>query len=337
MNNIQSLLNPYDQTTSNLLNTTSQQLGKESYNIKVFIQKNGHSIDHAIRALYITNLVVVAVNLLLLVAGVVLILLHWHPGFFIFIFLCWILAMACWFLTGIDFFFHIFAEDTCTALEEFKDNPVNSSLSALLPCAKALKSETVFIALGQTVHDFITQLNINMNIMPKELGLDETQYKNVFGHKKICDPFAGPPDYKYLADTCPKHAIPIKDLPNILENFTCDTETSSLKSCKGDGKFLPKPTYLMANAYIRSIEYLTKVYPDLENLIHCSFVKDRISDIVLHQCKPFKTPAYGLWASMLCLSISMVLLVLLWLAKAYQVHHPTCFSKCSIIPRHEEP
>uniref|UniRef100_A0A803N4C0 Uncharacterized protein n=1 Tax=Chenopodium quinoa TaxID=63459 RepID=A0A803N4C0_CHEQI len=183
---------------------------------------------------------------------------------------------------------HGFAEDTCTALEDFKDNPVNSSLSSLLPCANALKSQTVITVLGQTVHDFITQLNLNMKIMPKELGLDELHYENAFGDRKICDPFAGPPDYKYLAGKCPKHAIPIRELPGILAKFTCDNELSSLESCKGKGKFLPKPTYLMAYAYIRSIEYLTNVYPDLENLIHCSFVKDRISDVVMHQCKPFK-------------------------------------------------
>lgn len=122
----------------------------------------------------------------------------------------------------------------------------------------------------------------------------------------------------------------------ILARFTCDSEITSLESCKGKGKFLPKPTYLMADAYIRSIEYLTNVYPDLENLIHCSFVKDRISDVVLHQCKPFKASSYVLWTSILCLSTTMVVLVLLWVAKSYQ----DCgrrFSKCSIKPMHDEP
>ncbi|XP_021714471.1 uncharacterized protein LOC110682440 isoform X1 [Chenopodium quinoa] len=155
MTNIKALLTPYDQETCILLDATSLQLGNESHNIKKFIQKNEHSIDQATWALYITNLVVVTVNLLFLVASVVLILLHWHPRFFILIFFCWILTMACWFLTGIDFFFHNFAEDTCTALEDFKDNPVNSSLSSLLPCANALKSQTVITVLGQTVHDII--------------------------------------------------------------------------------------------------------------------------------------------------------------------------------------
>lgn len=122
----------------------------------------------------------------------------------------------------------------------------------------------------------------------------------------------------------------------ILARFTCDDNDTSFESCKGKGKFLPKPTYLMAYAYIRSIEYLTNVYPDLEDLIHCSFVKNRISDVVLHQCKPFKVSTYGLWKSILCLSITMVILVLLWMAKAYQ-DHGRCFSKCySITTRHQE-
>ncbi|XP_057542915.1 uncharacterized protein LOC130821247 isoform X1 [Amaranthus tricolor] len=336
VSSIQSLLCPYDQPTCLLLNSTAQQLGTQSYNIKKFIINNDHSIDQALRALDITNLVVVAVNLLFLVSGLVLIFLYWHPGIFFIIFVWWILTMTCWFLTGIDYFIHNFAEDTCTALEEFHHNPQNSSLSSLLPCAHALKSQNFVMAIAQTVHDFITQLNLNMNsIMPKQLGLDGTNYEKVIGTRKICDPFAGPPDYQFQTGKCPKKAIPIRDLPDILAKFTCESE-SSMESCNESGKFLPKPTYLMAYAYIRSIQYLTNVYPDLEDLIHCSFLKNTISDVVLHQCKPFKATTYVLWASILCLSISMLLLVLLLVAKAYQ-HHGRFLIKSPITPTYGQP
>lgn len=211
---------------------------------------------------------------------------------------------------------------------------MNSSLSTLLPCADALKSESVMVKFGETVHNFITELNLNINVVPKELGVDETNYDNVLGDRKICDPFSGPPDYTYLEGKCPKDAIPIRDLPDILARFTCNDGISS-ENCKGNGKFLPEPTYLMAYAYIRSIQKLIDIYPDLEDLIHCSFVKDRISDAVLHHCKPFKVSTYLLWVSMLCLSIIMVVLLLLWVAKAY-LDRGRRFSRCSIIPRHEQ-
>ncbi|KAK9670256.1 hypothetical protein RND81_13G189600 [Saponaria officinalis] len=335
MNTIQTLLCPYDQTTCVLLNTTSYQLGTQSRSIRQFMLKNGHTIDQAISVSYMTNVIVMVTNLLCLVGGLVLLFLHWHPGLFSIILLCWILAMACWALTGLDFFLHTFAEDTCTALEDFMNNPLNSSLSSLLPCANALKSQTIVLQLGRTVHDFVTQLNSNIDVMTKELVFTQVNHVNsVFGNMQICDPFAGPPDYQYLAGQCPKHAIPIRDLPDILARFTCENEISS-NVCTGSGKFLPKTTYLMAYAYIRSVESLIDIYPDLENLIHCSFVKDRISDVVSHQCKPYKFSTRLLWASVLCLSIVMVSLLLLWVAKACQEHGKS-FTNCSIVPIHEE-
>ena len=51
--------------------------------------------------------------------------------------------------------------------------------------------------------------------MPKQLGLDGTNYEKVIGTRKICDPFAGPPDYQFQTGKCPKKAIPIRDLPDV--------------------------------------------------------------------------------------------------------------------------
>lgn len=63
-------------------------------------------------------------------------------------------------------------------------------------------------------HCFL-QLNLNINIIPKELGLDEAYYVNVLDDRKICDPFAGPPNYEYRTGRCPKRAIAIRDLPDV--------------------------------------------------------------------------------------------------------------------------
>ncbi|KAJ8430281.1 hypothetical protein Cgig2_024713 [Carnegiea gigantea] len=248
------------------------------------------------------------------------------------IFLCWISTMTCWLLTGIDFSLHNFAEDTCTALEDFKENPQNSSLSSMLPCVDALKSQGVMVQIGQTVHTFITELNSNINVIPKELGINVARYNHVLGNeRKICDPFSGPPDFTYLQGECPKNAIHIRDLPDILARFTCNDNKISMEPCKGYGKFLPETTYLMANAYIRSVQNLIDVYPYLEDLIHCSFVKDRVSDVVLHQCKPFRKCTYGLWVSTLCLSLCMTVLVLVWVAEVY-LNWGRSFPWCSVLP-----
>uniref|UniRef100_A0A5B7AY35 Uncharacterized protein n=1 Tax=Davidia involucrata TaxID=16924 RepID=A0A5B7AY35_DAVIN len=328
MEEMQNLLRPYDPKTCHILNLTANRLRRESQMIHFFVTKNEHSIDQAIQSSYIANLVVVTVNLVLLVAALVLLLLHWHPGFFIIIFFCWILTTLCWVLTGFNFFFHNFAEDTCSALEDFEQYPQNNSLSSLIPCVNS--SYKILVKIGFTVHTFITELNAKIGELHELLGLDE-QVENFLELQKICDPFSGAPNYSYTPEKCSKDAIPIGDLPNVLSRFTCYKENATEK-CEGDGRFLPEASYVMAWAYSRSIQDLINIFPDVQSLIQCSFVKDAFTDAVLNQCKPFRAQSRMLWSSMLSLSIVMVVLVLIWVAKAYQ-DRGRCFSMCSIIPR----
>ncbi|KAL8160731.1 hypothetical protein V2J09_002268 [Rumex salicifolius] len=292
---IQAYLCPYDSKTCALLNTTTYQLGDGSLAIKQFMHKNGHFIDTAISLLLI--------------------------------FICWILTTTCWVLTGVNFFLHNFAEDTCAALQSFLVNPNNSSLSSLLPCENLLKSQHILIQIGQIVYDFVTEMNSRIVELPKELGLYESsKYSDLIGSPKICDPFSGPPNYTYVQGKCPDHTISIAQLPHILEKFTCSNNGSSLISgC------LPESYYSIAYAYIRSIQDLIGAYPDLDGLIHCSFVKFRLSDAESRHCRAFKVSTKRLWISMLCLSTAMAALVLLWIAKAF-LDRGRSYSLYSITP-----
>ncbi|XP_059639662.1 uncharacterized protein LOC132282046 [Cornus florida] len=158
MEDMQNLLGPYDPHTIVLLHSTASGLGRESQMIQQFVRKKERLIDKAIQASYIVHLVVVIVNLVLLVAALVLLLLHWHSGFIIIIFFCWILTTLCWVLTGFNFFFHTFAEDTCSALEDFGENPQNNSLSSLVPCVSSTDSDKLLVKIGYTVHSFMGEV-----------------------------------------------------------------------------------------------------------------------------------------------------------------------------------
>ncbi|KAI3790446.1 hypothetical protein L2E82_03489 [Cichorium intybus] len=71
-------------------------------------------------------------------------------------------------------------------------------------------------------------------------------------------------------------------------------------------------------AYIQSIENLIATYPDLQSLAGCTPVKHAISDVALHQRKPFKTSVRFLWACIFTGSIDMMMLTLLLIVKACQ-------------------
>ncbi|XP_052197097.1 uncharacterized protein LOC127804290 [Diospyros lotus] len=325
MDQMQKLLLPYDPKTADLLNSTHLRLGHEWRMIGKFTGKNGRIMNASIQISYIANLAVVTVNMAFLVAAIVLLLLHWHPGFVIIIFFCWTFTVLCWVLTGFDFFFHTFADDTCLALEDFEQNPQYSSLSSVLPCTNSSHADKVLVGIGRPVHNSIREMNSKLTeYAGVVLRIDELNENSI-----VCNPFSGEPNYRYMPEKCSKGAIQIGDLPRFLSKFTCYQENAG--SCESEGRFISEASYTMIWAYSNAIQDLINIFPDLQSLIHCSFVKEAFSNMVLHQCRPFRASTRRLWYCMLSLSIVMVVWVLLWAAKAYQ-DRQRAFSLCSIIP-----
>ncbi|KAM7510486.1 hypothetical protein LguiB_009361 [Lonicera macranthoides] len=328
LQDMEILLRPYKHRTCELLNETTRQLDKGSQEIHGFVDKNRHTSNQAVETLYIANLVVVSVNMAFFIAALVLLLLHWQPGFVLIILFCWILTTLSWMMTGFDFFIHTFMEDTCLAFEEFNNNPQNSSLRSMLSCADSSAADKILVKIGQNVHKIISELNSKIREIHELLLL--TGKDDLLGVSEICDPFSSGPGYRYVPENCPKDAIAIGDIPNVLSRFTCFKQNST-RSCKANARFLPESAYNKAWAYSHSIQDLINVFPDMQNLARCSSVKEAITNIVLQRCKPLKTSVIMLWASMLSLSIVMVILTLFLVAKAYQ-DRGRAFSRCSITP-----
>ncbi|XP_016479908.1 uncharacterized protein LOC107801139 isoform X1 [Nicotiana tabacum] len=326
--NMQTVLSPYDSVANQMLNLTTHRLRRGSIMIQQFVDKTRHSSNEAITSLYVANIVVVTVNLVFLVSALVLLVWHWPLGFIIIIFCCWILTTLNWVLTGFDFFSHTFAEDTCSALEDFQQNPKNNSLQLILPCAEAGTSDKILVQIGSTVHNFISQLNSKLTEV-QGLGLNDMGENNS-GKRGICDPFSGAPNFSFTPDLCPKDTIPIGELKYVLSRVTCYGENSTA-NCLGEGRFIPQASSMMLFAYTESIQDLIEIFPDLLSLTQCSTVKQAFSNILQYQCRPFRISARILWSSMLSLSIIMVLLVLTWIVKAHQERGRN-FGTCSIVP-----
>ncbi|VFR00016.1 unnamed protein product [Cuscuta campestris] len=322
---IQTVLNPYNSEAIRVLNVTTHSLRRESVSVKQFIDSSRHSSKEAIVALYVTNLVIVMANLAFLVAALVSFFFRWPLGLIIMIFCIWILTTLSWILTGVNFFFHNFAEDTCNALEDFQQSPQNSSLQSAVPCAKSTTSNTLLVQIGYTVHNYMSQINSKLADLTAVVSTETQRDSRAW---EICNPFAGAPNYTFAPDQCPENSIPVGNLPNILSRFTC---YKSSQNCEREGKFLPEAIYDQCKAYSESLQDLIDIFPDLVSLIQCSQVKQAFSDIVQFQCQPFRKAALQLWSSMLSFSICLVFLTLLWSAKAYQDKGKS-FSPCSIVP-----
>ncbi|ESQ31248.1 hypothetical protein EUTSA_v10005509mg [Eutrema salsugineum] len=316
---IQYLLLPYDHETTHLLNVTTHRLGKGSRLIHSFVHHNGRSIDLAIKISYVSHLVITSTNLFVLLLAFAPLLLHWHPGFIMVIFLCWILTTLCWVLTGFDFFLHTFAEDVCSAFTGFVQNPQNSTLTNLFPCMDPLRSDKTLIEVSLMIHNFITELNSKVADSMRSNALTDGSktVSSVPESGLICDPFVGQQINSYTPQSCSNGAIPIGEFPNILSRFTCHSKDPP-ETCRITGKFIPEAAYLKVYAYSNSAQGMLDILPSLQNLTQCLAVKDTLSSIVSNQCKPFRASMYRLWALMLALSLIMKVLLLLFLAKALQ-------------------
>ncbi|KAM5576815.1 hypothetical protein ABKV19_007584 [Rosa sericea] len=315
MRKMEYILLPYDKGMSMSLNKTSHQLGKGLRSIQTLVDNNSHTLNQAIQAPYIAHLVIVTVNLVVLVVALVLLLLHWYPGFVTIIILCWILTTLVWVLAGLDFFLHNFADDSCSALEEFERNDNNNTLSSILPCLDPKNSDALLAEIGSTIYNFIDKLNSKVVEFSRLLGMNEQNAD--FAFLRVCNPFSGGPKFSYEPERCLHSHITIEKLPDAIAGVTCYDDQDK-EACKRSGRLLPHTYYNMASAYSQSIQEFLKLYPTLQSLAYCTFVKDGISEVVRYQCRPIKLAFRLLWASILSLAIFMVFLVVLLVARALQ-------------------
>ncbi|XP_039038876.1 uncharacterized protein LOC120176522 [Hibiscus syriacus] len=71
--------------------------------------------------------------------------------------MCWILTILCWLFFGVYFFLEKFSGDTCTALENFQENPYNNTLSSILPCDELLSAESVLSDVSAGIYNLFNE------------------------------------------------------------------------------------------------------------------------------------------------------------------------------------
>ncbi|XP_009786154.1 uncharacterized protein LOC107774259 [Nicotiana tabacum] len=285
---------------ANFLIPTSQSLDRQAADIHRGAKKNRRLVEKSLEILYIVTTLTISLNLAAAISLTVFGILKFRRNFHLLIAVCWIFTSLCWLFFGIYFFLDNFAGDACTALESFRINPYNNSLSSILPCDELLSAQSIIYTASEGIHRVVNKVN-------RELS---TNYGNV---AQICNPFSGPPDYNYEPDqNCPSSAIRIGELPGIIKMLTCTDP-----SCKG-GVMIPYRIFNNIESYITALKKILDVYPGIESLAECNTVYSSFSDILEKHCKPLKKNAHMTWAGLVFLSVVMVVLILVW---TFETHH----------------
>lgn len=323
MKTMQDQLRPYDENAYLRLNTTAERLDREALNIHDRVYDNKQAIDIGLRVLNVVTIVLASVILALVIFAMAILLLHWRKVLFLAIFICWLLTTLAWLAFGLYFAIHTFADDSCIALKDYQNNPYNTTLNSILPCVNLQAADSSLTEAREAVHLMISELNQNISRLQ---ALRISTLENI---PRVCDPFLGPPKYEYRPDVCSNDTIQIGLIPQLLESFKCsgnDTET-----CNNEGKYITQSAFDLAEAYTLSIQNLLDIFPALESLTNCSFVKDTFSKILNEQCQPFKSSVNRVWTSLVALSSALIFLVTSWIVKAYQ-NRGRQISKGCIIP-----
>ncbi|CAM6113979.1 unnamed protein product [Calypogeia fissa] len=283
------------------LNSTQETLSRESENINHTVHKNTHTLDKIITALETALMILAGLNLILIIVGPVFVLLHWRCSFYLIVTTAWVLTTLTIILFGVSFALDNLVKDTCDAMNEYKADPYNTTLDALLPCQDLMSASGALADIGQSIRNSITQ--VNTTIIQYEGQLSKSL-------PVLCEQIGPAPSYQYMS-TCPAGTIPISELPQDLQIFKC--ATNDTKTCSQQGTPLTDFQYKEVVAFSKGAQTLLNVCPSIGELTNCSIVVQTFSKLLDRNCGPTKAAALLVWDAFIILTISLVLLILWWL------------------------
>ncbi|CAM6058605.1 unnamed protein product [Sphagnum tenellum] len=296
---VQATLQPYSSpsfvTSVNSIETT---LNKTAANVQSKVLVNKKTYKRIVQIIWIVLLVIISTTLFLIICGLASTFLRWTRFFSFIIVVTWILTTMTWLTFGILFATHNVVSDTCLSLQEYLQNPVNTTLNTVLPCA-------ALAAANATYRE--TRIDIDSVI--------RTQNKTFMAYAQgitsltgLCDPIGPAPDYSYTG-ICPNNTLPLGDLQEVIAPLVCN-ETSST-GC-GSGQVITKKQNDSFTDLSNAGQTILDTFPLLDGLTNCSFVTNTVSIIVTQQCKPVNTAINHLWIAFVVMSSLLVFLIAFW-------------------------
>uniref|UniRef100_A0A0E0BHJ3 Uncharacterized protein n=1 Tax=Oryza glumipatula TaxID=40148 RepID=A0A0E0BHJ3_9ORYZ len=284
MQNTSRLYNNNSQAFDHL-NSTVKALNSEAVEIQSKAEKNMRLVSKGINILEAVTILTVTLNLFAVLALLVMRPLRLQKLCNLCIAICWILTALIWMYFGLYYFLDEFAGDTCAALEEYQLDPKNSTLGTIIPCSEKFSGSVILHDVGAGIHDIIDQVNSNIYTIKSEYGVKQLDY--------ICNPFAGPPEFRYRPENCPSGAATIGDIPQILRRLTC-TDLGGGAHC-APAELSSAIDYGKVETYTSSIQNVLDIFPGTERLLTCELVESGFADIVGRQCAPLSRGARAAW------------------------------------------
>jgi hypothetical protein len=307
LSRVDRLVSKYNIAGLDRIGATVTSLNQQADNVNNKVNDNIRTYNRLFNGIEIALVVILAVALFLVLAGLLSACIGWRTIFFLIILLGWLLTVLTWILFGIFFAVNNIATDTCQAFSEYLQAPANTTLDGLLPCVDLATASSASAVARQGVDNIIVQANnvvTQINQANARLGRTNTV-------PTVCDPIGPAPEYAY-SNTCPQGTVEIGQLPQVLQPYICPTEPVTT-ACAAAGRVVTPTQNTTINDFSQGGQGLVSILPEVNSLTNCSFVYNTFETIVNERCNPFKKAIRNLWIPLLLLSIALTLLTVAWI------------------------
>ncbi|GMI93914.1 hypothetical protein like AT2G12400 [Hibiscus trionum] len=273
-----------------------------------------HIADSLSKILKHVNIALISITtIMLLVAflGFLFSALGWQTWVYIFVIIGWIVTALAFVLCGAFLAFHNLMADTCTAVDEWVQNPMaDSAIKELLPCVDREFGETITDAtelVSDGINDMLNyhvSLVANANNIPEQaIGL----YYNQSGPSlpTICDPYK----VENNKQACREGQVALGNATQEWNKSVCQVSPAGI--CSTQGRLTPDLYRQMSSA--ANISYVLSCYgPFLASLVDCSVIWEILNYMHQHYCPGLRKHSERVYIGLLVATVSVMLCLISW-------------------------
>ncbi|CAI0450093.1 unnamed protein product, partial [Linum tenue] len=304
--------------------------------------ENSQKITTVFTAVRSTLIAVAAVMLVLAVVGfddnalrltfsitaVLSVLGHQH-AIYIFVLSGWLLVAITFILCGVFIIFHNAMTDTCTAMNEWVQNPqAATTLSDILPCVDQSTTNKTLFQSKEVVNDIVNVVNTYIytfaNANPSR---SEFNYYNQSG--PLMPPMCYPFDSQFNDRQCAAQEVSMANASLVWQSYIC--QVSSLGYCTSVGRVTPD-VYGQLVAAVNETYALEYYTPLLLSLQDCKFVRDTVQEITSTYCHPLEHYLQLINAGLGLISVGVLLCLVLWILYANRPQREQVFANKLRLP-----
>ncbi|GAB4828801.1 hypothetical protein Ancab_018462 [Ancistrocladus abbreviatus] len=267
-------------------------------------------VFNIVRSVLIT---VAAVMLLFALLGLALSLLGHQHAIYIFIFSGWLLVAVTFILCGVFMIFSNAISDTCTAMQEWVDNPqAETALSDILPCVDEratnqtlTESKKVVAGIVNVANQFIyTYADTNR---PR----GDMFYYNQSG--PMMPPLCYPYDDLLQDRECGLQEVSMINASVVWKSYVCSASEDQI--CSSVGRLTAEMYDKLVAAV--NVSYAIKHYtPPMLSLQNCNFVRDTFMEITSNYCPPLVRYLHMVDVGLGLISVGVMLCLIVWILEA---------------------